>query len=174
MRCHCLDSLSDMCKCGSNLNLILQSPPNTHCEYDVCYYVFDRCLWIELKKNWHCLFKQAVNACHIYICWNSANCIQDVILFIFIFLCISSVFYTFCYLKINPYCDQTWLKKHCTSNSVSLFCIPDDTLRELTWLVAINWGHLYYKIEYLAVNAYLYSHCSTQSYNTNKNTNSNR
>ena len=95
MRCHCLDSLSDMCKCGSNLNLILQSPPNTHCEYDVCYYVFDRCLWIELKKNWHCLFKQAVNACHIYICWNSANCIQDVILFIFIFLYISSVFYTF-------------------------------------------------------------------------------
>ena len=89
-----------------------------------------------------------------------------------------SYFYTlaqyFILLKINPYCDQTWLKKHCTSNFVSLFCIPDDTLRELTWLVAINWGHLYYKIEYLAVNAYLYNHCSTQSYNTNKNTNSNR
>ena len=156
------------------LESFLQTPPNTHCEYDVCYYVFDRCLWIELKKNWHCLFKQAVNACHIYICCNSANCIQDVILFIFIFLYISSVFYTFCYLKINPYCDQTWLKKHCTSNFASLFCIPDDTLRELTWLVAINWGHLYYKIEYLTVIAYLYNHCSTQSYNTKKNTNSNR
>uniref|UniRef100_A0A8D3C1N1 HAT C-terminal dimerisation domain-containing protein n=1 Tax=Scophthalmus maximus TaxID=52904 RepID=A0A8D3C1N1_SCOMX len=31
----------------SSEKLILQSPPNTHCEDDVCYSVFDRCLWTE-------------------------------------------------------------------------------------------------------------------------------